>query len=653
MGLPRTLRSFKIQELPGPNHPLGSNWPLGLPLVKRDEFWRFLKWLDSCEASNQHRTSHEDDVSLIDIHEKLELFSRVIDTRRLRVAYAPKGCRYVALSYVWGGQNYSQLTANNAKSLEQDGSIDLKSFPRSIRDAISLCRELGERYLWVDSMCIIQDTQDKHWQMKSMEAIYRGAVLTIVAAAGDNADVGLPGFSAPSFNFKQLSVSIRGLKLANMSPDFKKSVDLSIWNTRAWTYQERLLSRRMLIFTEDYIYFQCNHGRAQGDRILDLHDPVYLERLKSKGAKYDETYKLELKRKINFVTYAQVVQEYMNRDLSYASDVENAFGGIKKILNLLFGGSEVLCGIPMSSLTIALLWSSKSSLTRRLDISANNNAGFLDSSSVAVKKQLPNKFASSEEAKFFPSWSWVGWVGPVEFSDIKNLSERTISMVAWLDPLNKLKELPQENFGPPKDDWEGRERWLRVLERDGQIYYTPRGSDRQHWFCHPMEPFIHDPIPFDRDTGTLHLQANVAEAYVKIANKDKRSLFICNRQGVRAGLIIMDQEIPNTETPETRTLIRLSQTTLKEGNDDPAWDSGRAGYFGTPGERSTNFTSAIIAGAEKLFDTAVYDPRICWCLYNVLVVEFDGAKARRIGIGKVHIRAFDSAPNRPRIIELI
>jgi hypothetical protein len=666
--LERTLASFKIQELPGPEHPLGSSWPLGIRHDERTEFWRLLKWLDSCEACNQRSSLIKDEISLTDIHEKLELFSRVIDTRRLRIAYAPKGCRYVALSYVWGGQNFLRLTASNVKNFERDGSIDIENFPRSISDAISLCRELGERYLWVDSMCIIQDTQDKHWQMKSMEAIYRGAVLTIVAAAGNNANVGLPGFSGAPFGFKQLSVSVQGLKLANVSPEFKKSVDLSIWNTRAWTYQERLLSRRMLIFTKDYIYFQCNHGRAQGDRVLDLHDPAYIEHLKSNGAKHGETYKLEMSRKVNFTSYAKVVQEYMNRDLSYASDIENAFGGIKKILNLLFNGSEVLCGIPISSITIALLWSSKGNLTRRSDIIAGDKAEFSrlklktqrnfmirqfgSATSRSPVKQFPKNSAASEEDNVFPSWSWVGWIGPVEFSDIKNLSERTISMVTWLDPLNKLKELPQESFGPPGDDWEGRERWLRQLSRDDQVYYTQRGSDGQHWFCHPMEPFIHDPIPIDRETGTLHLQGKVAEFSMQISSRDKGVLFVCDKQGARAGAITMDEGIPEFVTQEC-TLIRLSQTTLKEGNDDPAWDLGRAGYFGKPGEPSKNFSSTVISGAEKLFDTKIYNPRICWCMYNVLVVEFDGSKARRIGIGKVHIHAFDVASSGTKVIELI
>ena len=159
------------------------------------------------------------------------------------------------------------------KHFEQDGSIIFEEFWRTIHDAVSLCRELGEHYLWVDSMCITQNIPDKHNQMKSIEAVYRGATLTLVAAAGDDADVRLPCFNGKLFTFRQRLARIQGLSLANISTDFETSVDRP---SRAWTYQERLLSRRLLIFTKDRTYFQCDHGIAQGDVGMGLHDPDYI-----------------------------------------------------------------------------------------------------------------------------------------------------------------------------------------------------------------------------------------------------------------------------------------------------------------------------------------------------------------------------------------
>jgi len=60
----------------------------------------------------------------------------------------------------------SLLTRKSESIFEQEGSIELEEFPKTICDAIELCRELGERYLWVDSMCITQDSEDKYNQLK-------------------------------------------------------------------------------------------------------------------------------------------------------------------------------------------------------------------------------------------------------------------------------------------------------------------------------------------------------------------------------------------------------------------------------------------------------------------------------------------------------
>jgi hypothetical protein len=264
------------------------------------------------------------------------------------------------------------------------------------------------------------------------------------------------------------------LILVNVSPDFETCVDSSDWNTRAWTYQERLLSRRLAIFTKDQIYFQCDHGRAQGDGGLDPHDSKYLQYLESQyldsgDAENNETYRLEMKRKVNLNIYAQMVKEYSSRKLSYTSDIENAFGGINKIVHLLFGGSEVLFGLPISGLALGLLWSSKAPLKRR-------------PSSFSTDMTRPNASQTSTESYIFPSWSWIGWIGPVEFAEIKNLSERTISKVSWLDPLNKLKELPQEKFAAPLADWSGRGRWMRQVIPGDHVYYTQKAGDRHHWF---------------------------------------------------------------------------------------------------------------------------------------------------------------------------
>ncbi|MCJ1309316.1 hypothetical protein MMC25_002975 [Agyrium rufum] len=80
---------------------------------------------------------------------------------------------YVALSYVWGPP--------------------AGDWPKTILDAVAVTRQLGEKYLWVDRLCINQsDLEEKQFLISKMDAIYEGAEFTIVAAAGD-ARTGLPG----------------------------------------------------------------------------------------------------------------------------------------------------------------------------------------------------------------------------------------------------------------------------------------------------------------------------------------------------------------------------------------------------------------------------------------------------------------------------
>lgn len=106
--------------------------------------------------------------------------------------------RYVALSYVWGGTPTVRLVGANKSTLLQVGGLlnAWDSLPRTIRDAIVLVRKLGAGYLWIDSLCLVQDDEeDIKRGVDAMDKIYTKAWLTIIAAHGHNADAGLPGMS--------------------------------------------------------------------------------------------------------------------------------------------------------------------------------------------------------------------------------------------------------------------------------------------------------------------------------------------------------------------------------------------------------------------------------------------------------------------------
>lgn len=165
-------------------------------------------------------------------------FLRVIDVQRQCIVKAPRMCRYMALSYVWGGPQELQLTKKSHIELERpDGlSMDDQRLPRTITDAMLLVSRFDERYLWVDSLCIMQDdAENKHDQIALMDVIYQKAILTIVAVSGKNAGAGLPGVRVGSRNVLQYIEHIQGLVLVNSLTTPSYGVDQSIWNARAWT----------------------------------------------------------------------------------------------------------------------------------------------------------------------------------------------------------------------------------------------------------------------------------------------------------------------------------------------------------------------------------------------------------------------------------
>lgn len=110
------------------------------------------------------------------------------------IVNAPPEYRYVALSYVWGGIPFTKTTARNIALFREERGLDQNPLLNTITDSMKLVSLLGERYLWVDAVCIVQDDENaKAEQIAKMDLVYAGALLTIVAASGDTAAAGLPG----------------------------------------------------------------------------------------------------------------------------------------------------------------------------------------------------------------------------------------------------------------------------------------------------------------------------------------------------------------------------------------------------------------------------------------------------------------------------
>lgn len=201
----------------------------------------------------------------------------LIDLEQRCVIADPDNVEYVALSYVWGRVPVTMATKSNIESLSTPGGLDQPSveIPATIRDAMLLTSLLGWQYLWVDSFCIIQDDYDtKQPELMKMGEIYRNAALTIIAAEGDNANYGISGVPggtrARSLDYQYV----------NFLPDkpvwiYPSNVDGyrgTMWDKRAWTFQEALFSFQKghhLYFDTTSITLYIGHHLRQVGRRAD------------------------------------------------------------------------------------------------------------------------------------------------------------------------------------------------------------------------------------------------------------------------------------------------------------------------------------------------------------------------------------------------
>ncbi|KAF2260344.1 hypothetical protein CC78DRAFT_473146, partial [Lojkania enalia] len=148
-------------------------------------------WIHHCEANHGPRCNN------VEYQFEGGVFAqKLVDVIECKVIDAPKNARYFALSYVWGGVTQFHLSSENAVYLSQPRSLleHIDGIPVAIRDAMSFVRGCNERYVWVDSLCIVQDDKMKKYaQIEQMGAIYNGAIATLVAGTGEDANAPLAG----------------------------------------------------------------------------------------------------------------------------------------------------------------------------------------------------------------------------------------------------------------------------------------------------------------------------------------------------------------------------------------------------------------------------------------------------------------------------
>ena len=336
---------------------------------------------------------------------------KVIDCIQRQVVSAPDHCKYLALSYVWGDRPLSSSSIG----------LEPGSPPLLIEDAISVTLRLKYRYLWVDRFCIDQeDENDKHHQIHNMHEIYAAAEITILASAADEPwTSGLPGVSSTN-RVPQETARIGTYSLASFIPSrvSRNLVSRSKWASRAWTYQEAILSRRRLIFTQEQVLFEC--------RLMDCQEALHVP-LDDVHAKDGEHYKNNFRGSNlrlfpsnglgNFsVDIVDRINEYTCRCLSYPTDAINGMLGIFEAFKRMRHPVHHIWGIPLLPKTC--FKNSFHDGSDHLYGNSPNERLIYGLSWHSRYTQRPEQ-STSRRIACFPSWSWAGWQLPAmaDFGD--------------------------------------------------------------------------------------------------------------------------------------------------------------------------------------------------------------------------------------------
>jgi serine/threonine protein kinase len=306
-----------------------SNSNGSLALIEAARFW-----LNEC------RTSHEN------CHIPMTDFvpSRILDVGtnndsiHLQSTFVGFSSPYVTLSHCWGGGE--EILKTTTQTLERMTSgIKISSLPNTFAAAVRLTQALGFKYLWIDSLCIIQDSQED-WMTECSQIgkIYSHSSLTISAVSGGQHS---PNIEPGVLHYKPVFSKSRTLcySCSNGNTGFESFTEDtattmlldSPWSQRAWTFQERVLSPRILHFSSTSMAWECSGSCTTLDTVSRIGKALrllFVQKSTFSDLNIDLS-ALPAQMPNEYMTiWKDIVREYSKRKLSHAQDKLLALAGI-------------------------------------------------------------------------------------------------------------------------------------------------------------------------------------------------------------------------------------------------------------------------------------------------------------------------------------
>ena len=353
---------------------------------------RMQQWVTNCDETHTTCKSRP-----------TRLPTRVLDVQDLQriilCETANNEGQYLTLSHCWGSSKSFLTTPSTRLAMETGFEVD--DLPATFRDAVLVTKAFGQRYLWIDSLCIIQgDSGDWASESAKMGDIYANSYFTIAALdAEDDSE----GFLQREFRFTALDItstngqSTRVYLETNQCPTIRSEP----LRTRAWTLQEEYLSQRILSFSRYEATWKCSHGVVNETGIPDLIHPdarinVPVQNLQP--VPYDGH--------LSYESWYLMITRFSGRALTFDTDRLPSLAGLASRIASIENG-QYCAGLWWDDILFGLLW-------RRARLSQS--------------PRRPTEYIA-------PSWSWASVNGRIETLD----SNHVIARIG-------LKQLPPVSF---------------------------------------------------------------------------------------------------------------------------------------------------------------------------------------------------------------
>jgi hypothetical protein len=533
----------------------------GRPINAARDVTQASEWLSDCE---------ENHIDCNEGRETLDITSaaptRLLDVGNPNVVRLSltggRAVDYLALTYRWPSR--TTVTTTRGNLAQHVRGINLSSLNNTIRDAIYIARQLGFQYIWIDSLCIIQDDGDD-WanEAANMASIYQGATLTLSASASTANDEGLllprrvtTDVKIP-YNRKNVDtaafyfVSDRFWESTSGSGNLPTSFDHDVQDgplsRRGWCLQERALSRRILHFGAGQLHWECLAGHLSEQdaslRKMYPRDPAGRVRKQLLSglpcgemtpeetdpmANFDGAAEMvrlglgnflkalsgpQLFGKEPYATWYSLVQEYSKRELTNETDKMAALSGVARAF-AGYAEDQYIAGLWTGDLTGGLLWHNASSQPLRRPVVLRP-----------------------------PTWSWTSLDGPVKWP--KPLGDGEIGPADFSSIILNRHESTSDKFGALSIAFlrlTGRVVPMRDMRGFNQEYLDWLRSNQENldFDCNPI-PILDAEI---LGTNSMHclLIAPVA------CHPNCRHAVGCDRDGMAYGLMLYRMEGENMYT---------------------------------------------------------------------------------------------------------